>query len=200
LPLLAVGLLCYSIWRFVEAAKYANGADKKWKKVVRYILSGLLYLAISFSAFRMVFTKAEENGDSQQKFASELLSKPYGQWLLGIAALVIAGIGIYQIYYGLSEKYRKHVQKLTLHDKASSLMLTAGKIGYLARGLVWIIISYLMMQAAIAASSAKAGDTGEAFKASEGSPIGPYLPAALGIGLMAYGVFNFIRAKYERFE
>ena len=79
-------------------------------------------------------------------------------------------------------------------------MLTAGKIGYLARGLVWIIISYLMMQAAIAASSAKAGDTGEAFKASEGSPIGPYLPAALGIGLMAYGVFNFIRAKYERFE
>lgn len=200
LPVLAVGLLCYSIWRFIEASRAAKGADKKWKKAIRYLLSGLVYLAIAISAFNMVLNRAQKNGDSQQEFASELLSKPFGQWLLGIAALIIAGVGIYQIYYGLSEKYRDHVQKLNLHNRASSLMLTSGKVGYIARGVVWMIIAYLMMQAALTASSEKAGDTSEAFKASEHSPVGAILPAALGLGLMAYGFFNFIRAKYERFE
>ena len=79
-------------------------------------------------------------------------------------------------------------------------MLGAGKIGYVARGVVWAIISYLMIQAALAASSEKAGDTGKAFGAIDNSLVGSYLPAALGIGLIAYGVFNFVRARYERFE
>jgi len=200
LPILAVGLLCYSIWRFIEAAKIANSGDKKWKKLFRYILSGIVYLSIALSAFKIVLSRSQKNEDSQQQFASELLSKPFGQWLLGIAALIIAGIGIYQIYYAVSEKYKTHVQKMNLHTKASSLMLTAGKTGYLARGAVWLIISYLMLQAAFAASSARAGGTGKAFNAIEDSPIGPYLPAALGVGLVAYGFFNFVRARYERFE
>jgi hypothetical protein len=200
LPVLAVGLLCYSIWRFLEAAKFAKGENKKWKKAARYLLSGLLYLSIALSAFKIVFHQPKKNEDSQQQFASELLSKPFGQWLLGIAALIIAAIGIYQIYYAVSEKYKDHVQKMNLHTKASSLMLMAGKIGYLARGAVWLIIAYLMLQAAFAASAAKAGDTGEAFNAIEDSAFGSFLPGALGVGLIAYGLFNFVRARYERFE
>lgn len=199
LPLLGLGLLCYSIWRFIEAGKNIKKADTKWRKSARYLLSGLGYLSVSFTAFKIALKEAEENGDSQQQFASEVLSKPYGQWLLGIAALIMAGIGIYQIYYGLSEKYKKHVQKMNLHTKASSLMLAAGKIGYVARGTVWLIISYLMLQAAIASRSSKAGDTGQALQAIETSPLGAYLPGALGIGLIAYGVFNFVRARYEKF-
>ena len=200
MPLLAIGLLCYTIWRFIEAARAAKGADKKWKKAGRYFLSGLVYLSVSFTAFRIVMKKSTNNGDSQQQFAAELLSKPYGQWLLGIVALLIAAIGVYQVYYGLSEKYKKHVQKMNLNKNSSSLMLGAGKIGYVARGVVWAIISYLMLQAALMASSEKAGDTGKAFGAIDNTLVGAYLPAALGIGLIAYGVFNFVRARYERFE
>lgn len=200
LPVLAVGLLCYSIWRFIEAWHYTKGSDSDWKKVARYILSGLAYLVVAFTAVKIVLHKDEKGGDSQQAFAGEILSKPFGQWLLGIAALIIAGIGIYQVYYGLSEKYRKHVQNMNLHTKHANLMLAAGKIGYVARGIVWLIIGYLMMQAALAASSAQAGDSGEAFSFVEGSPMGKYLLAALGVGLIGYGCFNFIRARYENFK
>ncbi len=198
IPILAVGLLCYSLWRFIGAAKFAKGENKKWKEIARYILSGIVYLSVAISAFRIGANQSRREEDSQQEFASELLSKPFGEWLLGIAALIIAAIGVYQIYYALSEKYKRHVQKMSLHTKASSLMLTAGKTGYLARGGVWLIIAFLMLQAAFAASSAKAGDTGKAFDAIEGSPIGPFLPAALGVGLIAYGLFNFVRARYEK--
>jgi len=197
LPLVAAGLLCYSLWRFAEAFRCSKEFTEKWKKTLRYLLSGIAYLLVAFSAFRLVFNKGNKGGDNQQQFASELLSKPFGQWLLGIAALVIAGIGIYQIFYGLSEKYTKHVQKLNLTANARSMILSSGKIGYVARGIVWLIIAYMMMRAAIAASSSQAGDTGKAFQFLESSAMGTYLLGALGIGMLAYGFFNFVRARYE---
>jgi hypothetical protein len=200
LPLLALGLLCYSVWRFTEAYQHTKGSNKDWKKAARYILSGLAYVLLALSAIKIVLDKDKKGGDSQQAFAGELLSKPFGQWLLGIAAVIIAGIGIYQVYYGLSEKYRKHVQNMSLHTKHANLMLGAGKIGYVARGIVWLIIGYLMMQAAIASSSSQAGDSGEAFSFIQQSPMGKYLLAALGVGLIGYGCFNFIRARYENFR
>jgi len=200
LPLLALGLLCYSIWRFIEAHHYSRGSKKEWKKTVRYILSGLVYLLVAFTAIKIVLHKDDKGGDSQQEFAREILAKPFGQGLLGIAALIIAGVGIYQVYYGLSEKYKKHVQNMSLHTNNAGLMLGAGKIGYVARGIVWLIIAYLMMQSAIAARSSHAGDSGEAFAFIEQSPMGKYLLAALGLGLIGYGCFNFIRARYENFQ
>lgn len=199
LPLLALGLLCYSVWRFIEAYHYTKGSKKDLKKTAFYILSGLVYLLVAITAVKIVLHKNDKGGDSQQEFAREILTKPFGQGLLGIAALILAGVGIYQVYYGLSEKYKKHVQNMSLHTKNASLMLGAGKIGYVARGIVWLIIAYLMMQAAIAASSSQAGDSGEAFSFVEGSPMGKYLLAALGMGLIGYGCFNFIRARYENF-
>ncbi len=199
LPFLAVGLLFYAAWRFIEAFRAANNIKKDWAKCVRYALSGLVYGLVSLTAFRIVFNSGSKKSDNQQQFASELLSRPFGQWLLGLAALVIAGIGAYQVYYGLSEKYKKHVQKMSLKTKAAAFMLSAGKTGYVARGLVWLIISYLMLQAAFASSSSKAGDTGKAFEFLERSPMGSYLLGALGTGLIAYGLFNFIRSRYENF-
>lgn len=199
LPLLAVGLVCYSIWRFIEAYRCADSKENDWKKAGRYLLSGIVYLFVAYSAFQIIFGNSDKAGDSQQEFASELLSKPFGQWMLGIAALILAGIGVYQIYYGLSEKYKKHVHRLNRVSNVSEFILSAGKFGYVSKGIVWLIISYLMMRAAIAATSSKAGNTGKAFQFLENSPMGSYLLGALGIGLMAYGFFNFIRARYEKF-
>jgi hypothetical protein len=124
----------------------------------------------------------------------------YGQYLLGAAALVLAGIGIYQIYYALSEKYKKHVQQLNLHTKAASILLGAGKAGYISRGLVWIILAFLLGRAALHANASEAGNTAKAFHFVESSTQGSLLLGALGLGLIAYGIFNFIRARYERFE
>lgn len=200
LPLLAAGLLCYSVWRLIQAFRSMNREHKSWKKGLRYFFSGLIYLLLSFTAFKIVFTNTEKRGDNQQEFASEILSKPFGQWLLGIAALFIAGVGIYQVYYALSEKYKEHVQRLSLRSKASSLMLTAGKTGYIARGVVWLIIAYLMLRAAFYAQALEAGNTGKAFTFIENSPMGSYLLGALGVGLIAYGFFSFVRARYERLE
>lgn len=198
--LLGLGLVSYSAWRMVEAYQHISSKGKKRWQGLRYFFSGIVYLSVAVSAFRVALQSGQGGGDNQQDLASELLAKPFGQWLLGVAALIIAGVGVYQIYYALSEKYKKHVQKLNLHNNASRLLLGSGKLGYSARGIVWLIIAFLSIKAAINARSKDAGDTSRAVEVLQSASYGSYLLAALALGLMAYGIFNFIRARYEDFN
>jgi hypothetical protein len=193
----AAGLLCYTFWRGVQA--FRSGSDTKgWKKRLRYMFSGLGYLALAISAVRISGGK-RSSGDRNQQFAGELMDKPFGQVLVGVSGLILAGVGVYQIWYGLSEKYKKHVQELSLQTERANFLLRSGKVGYISRGVVWLVIAYLFIRAAIHAAASEAGNTGKAFRFIETSAYGSVLLGALGVGLVAYGVFNFVRARYERF-
>jgi hypothetical protein len=199
LAIITLGLICYSIWRGIQAFKDTEqkGNDSKGLAVrARYLSSGLVYASMAAFAIKMLFFAKSGSKDNEQGMARELLSKPSGEWLAGIIALIIIGVGIYQIYYGLSEKYRKHVDKggNALNKK---IVLVAGKIGYAARGIVWLIIGWMFLKAAFHSNSSEAGDTSKVFDFVSDAPYGPYLLGLMGLGLVCYGVFNFIRARYD---
>jgi hypothetical protein len=197
LSLLAAGLVCYSIWRVIQAFA-TTGKEIKWPKRLRYLFSALTYLLIAYSAVQiLLYNQQDSGGDQNQHWAGQILSKQYGQWLLGIGALLIAAVGVYQIYYGLSEKYKKSIQQKSGSSDIEKAFIRFGKIGYVARGIVWLIIAYLLFNAARYSSAAEAGDTSKAFQFVEGS-FGSILLGLLGIGFILYGTFNFIRSRYER--
>jgi len=201
LGLLTIGLFCYVLWRFVQTFTSRGGEKKDWGHRLRYLFSGLGYLALALTALQLLLhSGGGSNGDQNQQMAGEVLTKPMGQWLLGLGAFLMASIGTYQVYYGFSGKYKKHLQDLRLHSQSIALLVRSGKVGYIARGIVWLILAYLLLRAALHANAAEAGNTSKAFRFLEGSPMGSYLLGALGLGLAAYGIFNFLRAKYERFD
>jgi hypothetical protein len=201
LAIIALGLICYCIWRGIQTFGDTEGKGKDGKGIAaraRYLFSGLVYGYLAFHVLQLLLSASSGSGDSKQGVAKELLSKPLGQWLVGIAAVTLLGIGIYQVYYGLSEKYRKHVDKAG--GKHTKILLGAGKVGYVARGAVWLLLSFLFFKAAIHANSSEAGDTSKAFGFLESTAYGSYLLAAVGLGLICYGTFNFIRARYENLD
>jgi hypothetical protein len=193
LAALVVGLLCYCAWRFIQSF---SGENKKPVKRVRYFLSGLAYTSLAYSAFQLLFYN-KKGSDQQQQLTASFLSMPLGEAIVIAVAMILSVIGIYQIYYGLSEKYKKHARELNQREKISQLLLASGKVGYLARGVVWLIISYLLFTAALQHDASRAGNTGAALQFVEKSPLGSYFLGAIGLGLATYGFFNFIRAKYE---
>jgi len=201
LGLLALGLICYTIWRFVQAATvHESDAKKSVGKRIRYVLSGLAYGSLAFTAGRLLFEERSGNKDRNQELATTLLQQSYGQLLAIALGLVFAGIGIYQVYYGLKEKYKKHVGSISGLSGKGDLLLKAAKLGYIARGAVWLIVAFLFLRAAMHLNSSEAGDTGKAFQFIGSGAYGTVLLAVLAIGVVMYGVFNFVRAGYERFE
>jgi len=200
LGLLCAGLVAYSLWRFVQALAPHRHREMKWYKRLRYLFSGLVYLSLAFTAGRMALHEPSSGGHSSRDGAQWIMDKPFGAALLGLVALAFLAAGIYQAWYGFSEKYRKHVEGLSLRSEGSSLLLRSGKIGYIARGIVWLLLAWLLANAALHANAAEAGGTEKAFRFIEASKGGSLLLGALGIGLVAYGLFNFVRARYEHFD
>jgi hypothetical protein len=201
LLLIALGLLCYSIWRFLESfldlsnkGKDAKGLGQRFT----YFFSGLTYLSISFLAAKTFLEKQSDGKDSYSNLSKKLMNLPGGEWLLIIAALILASIGIYQIWYGVKEKHRKHIDLQSLSYKASSTLLRAGKVGYISRGIVWLIIAFLFFKAASHRNPSEAGDTGKAFNFIQQGPFGVYVLALIALGLICYGVTNFLRAFFQR--
>ena len=200
--IIALGLFSYTVWRAIQTfgdTEHKGGDTKGIAIRARYLFSGLVYGSLAVYAMNILFSNASSSGDDKQDMVQEFLGKPFGQWLVGIAAAVLLGVGVYQIYYGLSEKYRKHVNRVG-GSSNKKLLLMAGKAGYVARGVVWLLIAWLFAKAAIHSNSAEAGDTSKAFSFLEHVSYGPYLLAAVGIGLICYGSFNFVRARYENFD
>ncbi|MCC9168248.1 DUF1206 domain-containing protein [Pontibacter harenae] len=203
LALVAVGLACYAIWRFIQAIKDTThkGSDTKGiGRRIGYAFSGAVYGTLAFYAAKMVLGNSTSGGsgdDSRQTFARELLKQPFGQWLVGIVAVGTIIMGLYQLYRAFSEKYRKQVKSAGLENDAEEMLMKAGKIGYVARGIVWMVIGYLFLQAALQANPNEAGGSSSAFQFLENSSYGSYILGAVALGLICYGVFMFLQAKYQ---
>jgi hypothetical protein len=202
LAIVALGMFCYTLWRFIQAFKDTEGKGSDAKGIGRrigYAFSGVVYGVLAYYAAQLVLGNGggSGNGDSRQTLAQELLSQPMGQWLLGVVALGTMALGIYQFYRAYSGRYLKKVQASAIRPELQQSLIRAGKVGYVARGVVWLIIGYLFLKAALEADSQEAGGTNKAFQFLEQGTYGSFLLGAVALGLICYGVFMFVRAKYE---
>ncbi|UFH57797.1 DUF1206 domain-containing protein [Spirosoma sp. KNUC1025] len=202
LALVAAGLVCYALWRLTQAFldNEHKGTDAKGigRRLV-YGFSGLVYGFLAYGSFRMILGSQGNQGreNSRQTLVRELLQKPFGQWLVGLIGLCIIGIGLYQIYRALLGKYLKNVQTSSIKTELKKMIIRSGKIGYIARGIVWGLIGYLFIKAALEANASKAGGSSSAFVFLEKASYGSYLLGAVALGLFCYGLFMFVRARYE---
>jgi hypothetical protein len=72
------------------------------------------------------------------------------------------------------------------------------RFGIAARALVFLAIAWLLARAASTQDPTRAGGIDDALAML--SRLGPFPYAAIGAGLMAYGVYQLLNARYRRIE
>lgn len=202
LGLLAVGLLGYVLWRFVQAIKDPENVGNDRKAIARrigYGASGVIYGALTYQSIKMLLQGGADggNGNQNQEIVSQLLTKPFGQILVGMVAVIFIGKAFYQFYRAYSGNFAKKVKESHMKHEVKEAVRKAGIAGYTARGVVIAIIGYFFLRAAIEANPGEAQGSEGAFRFIESSPLGPYLLAIVAIGLVCYGVFMFIKGRYR---
>ncbi|RNI29104.1 DUF1206 domain-containing protein [Rufibacter latericius] len=201
LGILAVGLLGYALWRFIQAIKDTEnkGSDSKGMlKRIGYAISGLLYGSLAFVAFKMATGDGggSGGGGSREKdMLSTLLDKPFGKYMAIIIGLIIIGKGLNQLYKGITASFMKDVTGLP-RDRFDVLK-KAGQAGFSARGIVFGIVGFLFVKAAWLQQPNKAGGTESAFSFLQTSPFGNLLLAIVALGLIGYGIFMFVQSRYS---
>ena len=203
LAVITVGLLCYTVWRFIEAIldtdNKGNGLHGLALRA-SYLSYGAVYGALTYYAARLLFSQdggtQPDDENTRETVAQTLLELPYGRWLVGAFALGTAGIGVFQIYLSLSGTYRSIIEEKKIDTRAKEVLIRSGQIGYVARAIVWLIVGYFLLEAAMQGDSSEAGDSHTALNYLE-YEYGILTLATVSLGLVCYGIFMFARAKYQ---
>ncbi len=199
----AVGLAGYALWRLTMALKDTEnkGSDLKGLAVrFGYGCIALVYAGLSYSAVQLVLGNGAGKGsdETSKEWTARFMSLPFGRWLVGLAGLCVVGFGAWQCYKGLSARFRKRLRTSEMHDLTDKLATRAGQVGLTARGVVFGVVGAFLIQAALHARAHEARGLKGALLALEQRPYGLWLLGAVALGLVAYGLYMFVEARYRR--
>ena len=200
LGVLCVGLIAYMAWRLVQAiANPENEPNdlKGWSKRIFRLASGLVYGGLGIAAARLLVGMSTEHR-TPSDWTAMLMRQPFGKWLVIAAGLCVAGYGAMRIY----SAWKGVLKKQLVLDKYAAPMrewiTRIGRFGQAARGVVFVVIGGFIFFAGLHVNPSEAKGLADALKFIERAPYGPYLLGAVALGLIAYGVFQFIEARYRR--
>jgi uncharacterized membrane protein YidH (DUF202 family) len=205
LALVAVGLIGYALWRWVQAFwdPENKGSDAQGlAKRLGYAVNGLIYAGIAFSAAQLILGRSSGGGSEQstQHWTAVALSQPFGRWLVGLAGALVIGFGFYEFYKAYQAKFRKQLKTHQMSPTEQSWATRVGRLGLAARGVTFIIIGWFLIQASLQAQAKEARGLGGALEALAQQPYGPWLLGIVAVGLIAYGVHMGFLARYRRMQ
>jgi len=198
LSVLCVVLFVLALWRLAEgvlggaAHSSSAGQDKKDETFGRIKAVGvaLVYFGLAFTAFGYARGSSKSSGEQSSGITARLLESGGGKFLLVVAALVIIGVGLYHIYKGATKKFVED-----LKGNTSSFVRGLGMAGYIAKGVAVTLIGGLVIAAVFQADPEKASGLDAALKTLGAQPFGVFLLIAVGLGLIMYGIYSFVRAR-----
>ncbi len=202
LILIALGLFGFCAWRILEALTDADmrGSDMKgWGVRGAHLVGGFIYAGLALSALNLALGRGSGGSEDRaaQDWTAWLMSQPFGQWLVGLVGLAIAGTGL----AFLVKAWRGNVaERLSLPADKRAWICTLGRAGFAARGVVFLLIGGFLGLAALHASSSEAHGLGGALQALQQQPYGWVLLALTALGLLAFGLFGLVQARYRHID
>ena len=194
---MTVGLFALALWLLLAAVLgIGSGSDKRWARTLTSAAKAVAYIALAVTSLTFARGSSSNATSSTQHASSDILKLPGGQVLLALVGLIAVGVGVYMIIKGARRGFRKD---LDLPGGAAGRAVTVlGIVGYVAKGIAVGVVGVLFAVAAATLDPNKATGLDGALRSLTSLPFGAVLLCAVGIGLIAFGVYTFARARYAR--
>lgn len=188
---IGAGMLAYGLWRLADAAfgmENSGRGGKALRKRAAAGVIGCIYLYLAYKAAAILLA-GQSAASTPEQHADILLDLPGGHLILGLAAAILLIAGAQQIRTAGKCSF---LGKLDHRGKAP-VVKWLGRIGYAARGVIFLIVGLMIGKAAIEGRSSEAGGMEQALDFLSG----PVL-YAVATGLILFGAFSIVEALYRR--
>ncbi len=201
LVVIAIGMFGYAAWRIIQgiADPEHNGHDAKGiAKRVRSVGVGILHAALGVSAIKLAWgdLSAANDGARSKSATAQALATPGGTYALWAVAAGFVAYGGYQLYKAWKAKLNKELSLGGMSPGTRRIVIATSRFGIAARGIVFATIGVLLARAVQNHNPRHASGVKQAML--ELFTFGRIPFFVVATGLIAYGVYELINARYRR--
>jgi len=194
--LLTIGFAAYAVWRLSEAAFGATGEGKKAGPRVKSLARAFAYVAMAVTAQSLLHGARATQSGQQGDLAGTVMQHPGGRLAVGIVGLAVLAAGLWFVREGWTTAFIRYFEALPARRR--KVIVWLGRVGTIARGVVFAVSGLLAVVAAWTVDPEKAGGIDQAFRTLLEQPFGTALVVLLGAGLLLFGVYGLAEAAWRR--
>lgn len=203
LILFIVGAFGHGAWNILRGTADVDNAGKSWRGIATRSLAvgvGIFYLFLAWTAWDLFLTVhvTSENGAVQKTFVSILLAVPLGAILVAVIGVGVIGAGIHECYSGITGKYQENFKMYKLQGAKRIIVNLLGYFGFVARALIFALIGYFFISAALFYDAQIAVGIDGALLTLSQTYYGKTLLFVTATGLVCHGVLSLYEARYRR--
>jgi hypothetical protein len=196
---LAVGLASYAMWRLIRAA-IGHGTQQRDSALDRLggLAAGAGYAALSVTAVKIVSGASTTGSDNPKKTTGGVLDWPGGTVIVGVAGAILIGVALFQGYRGLSRKFLEDSKTEEMSRAVERGFTAIGLFGHVARMVIFGLIGYALVKAAIDYDPRKAIGLDGALSKLAHNSYGPFLLGVVAAGFIGFALSSIADARYAR--
>jgi hypothetical protein len=194
--IVAIGLAAYALWRLSQVFTGVVGEQDSTGKRIQALASALIYGGLAVSAVMVLSGARKSQGAQQSSLTAKVMQHSGGRWLVGLVGVVVVVVGIVFVVQGVQASFMKRFERLP--QPGARTIRRIGQVGTIARGVVVGLAGILVISAAWTFDPKKARGIDGAFRTLLEQPFGRLLTGLVAVGLVAFGVFGLVEAKYRK--
>jgi hypothetical protein len=205
LVLLVVGLGAYALTQLIEAVfrpSYAGNAIGRWRQRVVSSWGCLLGLAFCLSTARLLAAaRPKGTAGSEQRqdtdLTAALLQTGWGRLLLAGVGVVAVAAGVEVGRRSVRLDFRERFTAAHMSRALATIARALGGVGCAARAVVFVLAGFFIVKAAVLSSAKQAKGLDAVFRSVASTAYGSWLLALLASGLLCYGLYCLLEARYR---
>ena len=201
---IGLGLVADGFWQSLRAAYNADMANPGWRGYLdrgSWMISGLIHLVLGIFATKLAVGIDQNSHESElRRWTQIIMPMQFGAWLIMVAGIVTITIGIVFVHHAARGDIGRWLDLSSLVRPARAFVMALGRFGIAARGAVFIVGGALVFLAAVHVNPGEAHGLGGVLRTIQSQQYGRFLLAPVALGLIAYGLFEFVCARYRRFR
>jgi hypothetical protein len=205
LVLLVAGLGAYALTQLIEAVfrpAHATGTMGRWRQRAVSSWGCLLYLAFCLSTARLVAaTRPKGTAESEHRHDTDmtaaLLGTGWGRLLLALAGVAAVAAGVEVGRRAVRLDFRERFTAAHMSRALATLTRALGGAGCAARAVVFVLVGVFIVKAAVLSSAKQTKGLDAVFRSVASTAYGPWLLALLASGLICYGLYCLLEARYR---
>lgn len=179
-----VGFALLAVWQVARAVVSVRTRDRV-KAAAKAVVAGVL------AALTAGVLAGSGGGDDGAGATATLLAQPFGRLLVALVGAGVVAVGGHHVVKGWTRRFLRD-----LRARPAPWVVTAGRAGYVARGIALGVVGLLLLVAAWTSDPQQAGGLDGALAAMLGVPFGRALLGVVALGFVAFGVYSVARARY----